>query len=180
MSVTRVLGAILKSLVRAVLLSAIMFVITYSIITHRFPPDFSNLTAAYQRLQDYKQTASEVRAQGSGRIITTEMTMQDPSLKDEADIDQLTELYEKRAAVATKFMGMQEQLARHPAAARAAAQALGISTGEKAGKIPSGPTPEQKEIAQLKAHVLTLEDHVQSLEKQILKLQSQTTLRKPH
>ncbi len=130
-------------------ISTIFFVVMYSLITRTFPPDFSRLGKTYDRFKDFQKSTAEYKPS----------TSQNSSEED--DIDHLTELYDKRAAMASELLGgsMTSLRGHEPS-----------PSPLKSSSASSVREGKSNEIEILKAHVLTLEDRLDDLENELQEL----------
>lgn len=97
-----VLGKVLGSLIRSTFVSMVMFLVALSVITKTFPPDFSQLSKAYDGLQALNRAAGQI----SNRTINyPQSSAQDVA---EVDVENLEKLNQQRAEVGKEIFNHEE------------------------------------------------------------------------
>ncbi len=77
-------------MVSSVFISAIMFVVGLSILTRKFPPEFGQLQASYENLQ-------QMQATGKGLQESLQQEIHNVAFKDDVDVAELARINSKRA-----------------------------------------------------------------------------------
>lgn len=136
------------SIIRSILVSAIMFVVGFSLITGEFPPDFNRIPRMMDQVQKLTQVSREVHEKQ--KLLKSKMKAQ--GFIEDQDVEALQELQLKRAEIGAS-----------------------IGSGKELKNQNSMNSSEsQEEVAQLRIRVsvletklLKLQNHVDRLEDQI-------------
>ena len=153
------LVGIVKFVLKFAFTSFLIFTLAYSVVTKEFPPNPSHFKQTlasfgehpaqnFQMLQNYlvKKEAPSLQEPPSAQAAAY--------ASDEAEIEKLAALYEKRAEIFQGKTGSSRHIA---------------STDDPAASVPAAPSANEKalrhEVEALKARVLTLEDQLEKLQK---------------
>lgn len=94
-------GKVLSSILRSTLISIVMFLVVFSIITGEFPPNLGRIKIAYQSLQRMTQLSREIQTKQKAlqKQYAAEGAVED------ADVEALQELNLKRAEIGASLLG---------------------------------------------------------------------------
>jgi hypothetical protein len=105
----RLFGRIAGAIISSTFVSAIMFLIFFSIITHRFPPDFSQLQKTFQGIKELESAATR-----STNLKNENLPSSAHQDRSDIDVENLEALNHRRAEVGNTILNQTDFSSKEP------------------------------------------------------------------
>jgi hypothetical protein len=154
--VHRFLGAILRSLVSALLLSAILFCVSWALVTGEFPPRPQRVKAGFQRLQTLAAMSEKIEALKAVNPASATV--------EEQEVDELLGHFARRQKVGSELLAPPEK----PPAPPRPEPARPVVSGENSVVAVNEGVPERDfSVAGMERRLRELELEVDRLKREV-------------